>query len=42
MLDHTNLAAMASSLATAMRLGPADHCLLVLPLFHVNAILSAS
>ena len=38
MLDHSNLVAMASSLATAMRLGPADHCLLVLPLFHVNAI----
>ncbi len=38
MLDHSNLAAMASSLAVAMRLGPADHCLLVLPLFHVNAI----
>jgi acyl-CoA synthetase (AMP-forming)/AMP-acid ligase II len=38
MLDHSNLVAMASSLAVAMRLGPADHCLLVLPLFHVNAI----
>ncbi len=38
MLDHSNLVAMASSLATAMRLDPADHCLLVLPLFHVNAI----
>ena len=38
MLDHSNLVAMASSLAEAMRLGPADHCLLVLPLFHVNAI----
>jgi long-subunit acyl-CoA synthetase (AMP-forming) len=38
MLDHSNLVAMASSLATAMRLGRADHCLLVLPLFHVNAI----
>src|SRR5487761_1856258 len=38
MLDHSSLVAMASSLADAMRLGPADHCLLVLPLFHVNAI----
>jgi acyl-CoA synthetase (AMP-forming)/AMP-acid ligase II len=38
MLDHSNLVAMASSLVLAMQLGPADHCLLVLPLFHVNAI----
>src|ERR1700759_221335 len=38
MLDHSNLVAMASSLAVAMRLGPAGHCLLVLPLFYVNAI----
>ena len=39
MLDHTNLVAMATSIGQAVRLGPADHCLLVLPLFHVNAIL---
>jgi acyl-CoA synthetase (AMP-forming)/AMP-acid ligase II len=37
-LDHANLTAMAGSIAEAMHLGPADHCLLVLPLFHVNAI----
>jgi long-chain acyl-CoA synthetase len=39
MLDHANLAAMAASLCEAMKLGPDDKCLLVLPLFHVNAIL---
>ena len=39
MLDHANLVAMAVSIGEAMRLGPDDSCLLVLPLFHVNAIL---
>jgi long-chain acyl-CoA synthetase len=39
MLDHANLAAMAASISAAMKLGPDDNCLLVLPLFHVNAIL---
>jgi len=39
MLDHANLAAMATSIGDAMKLGPDDNCLLVLPLFHVNAIL---
>jgi long-chain acyl-CoA synthetase len=39
LLDHANLVAMAASIAEAMRIGPDDHCLLVLPLFHVNAIL---
>jgi long-chain acyl-CoA synthetase len=39
MLDHANLLAMAASLGEAMKLGPDDRCLLVLPLFHVNAIL---
>jgi len=38
MLDHANLEAMASSIGTSMRITAADHCLLVLPLFHVNAI----
>ncbi len=37
-LDHANLTAMAGSIAEAMRIGADDHCLLVLPLFHVNAI----
>jgi long-chain acyl-CoA synthetase len=39
MLDHANLAAMAASIGAAVKLGPDDNCLLVLPLFHVNAIL---
>ena len=39
MLDHANLAAMAASIGEAVKLGPDDNCLLVLPLFHVNAIL---
>ena len=39
MLDHANLAAMAASIGAAIELGPDDNCLLVLPLFHVNAIL---
>ena len=38
MLDHANLLAMASSIGEAMRIDRDDHCLLVLPLFHVNAI----
>jgi long-chain acyl-CoA synthetase len=39
MLDHANLIAMAASMGEALKLGPDDHCVLVLPLFHVNAIL---
>jgi len=39
MLDHANLVAMGASLGEAMKLSPDDNCLLVLPLFHVNAIL---
>lgn len=38
MLSHGNVAAMASMMDQALRLTPEDHCLLVLPLFHVNAI----
>ncbi|MFC9768591.1 class I adenylate-forming enzyme family protein [Rhodococcus jostii] len=38
MLDHSNLSAMASMISTHFRLTDKDHCLLVLPLFHVNAI----
>jgi long-chain acyl-CoA synthetase len=38
MLDHANLVAMASAIVEAMRISGDDHCLLVLPLFHVNAI----
>ena len=38
MLTHANLAAMAASVATALVLTREDHCLLTLPLFHVNAL----
>lgn len=37
-LDQGNIAAMAGSMVEALRLTADDHCLLVLPLFHVNAI----
>ena len=39
MLDHANLVAMATSIGEVLKLSPDDNCLLVLPLFHVNAIL---
>jgi long-chain acyl-CoA synthetase len=38
MQSHGNLAAMASMVAAEMRLTRDDHCLLILPLFHVYAI----
>jgi long-chain acyl-CoA synthetase len=38
MLDHGNLLAMASQISERFVITDADHCLLVLPLFHVNAI----
>jgi len=38
MLDHANLEAMAAMGQQALALSAADHCLLVLPLFHVNGI----
>ncbi len=38
MLNHTNTAAMASMLVEHLGVTGADHSLLVLPLFHVNAI----
>lgn len=38
MLDHANLGAMITSMGAAIGIQPEDHCLLVLPLFHVNAI----
>ncbi|MFG2725671.1 AMP-binding protein [Streptomyces canus] len=38
MLDHGNLAAMTSMMAAAMDFRQSDHGLLILPLFHVNAI----
>jgi acyl-CoA synthetase (AMP-forming)/AMP-acid ligase II len=38
MLDHANLDAMAQMGHQALQIGPADRCLLILPLFHVNGI----
>jgi long-chain acyl-CoA synthetase len=38
MLSHGNIGSMASMMATHMSVTNQDHCLLVLPLFHVNAI----
>lgn len=38
MLEHAHLLAMTSMLSGPLGLTDADHCLLVLPLFHVNAI----
>jgi long-chain acyl-CoA synthetase len=39
MLDHVNLEAMADQMVGHFELTADDHCLLVLPLFHVNAIM---
>ena len=39
MLDHANAEAMSSTMAQHFALTERDHCLLVLPLFHVNAIM---
>jgi long-chain acyl-CoA synthetase len=38
MLDHANLDAMTSMGQEALQVGGDDHCLLILPLFHVNGI----
>ncbi|WGY01116.1 AMP-binding protein [Nocardioides sp. QY071] len=38
MLDHGNVEAMITGMGEAIGIGAEDHCLLVLPLFHVNAI----
>lgn len=39
MLGHAQLDAMSAAMEERMRTDPTDHCMLVLPLFHVNAIL---
>ena len=39
MLTHANADAMSRSMAEVMKMTAADHCLLVLPLFHVNALM---
>lgn len=38
MLDHANLDAMTAMGRAALKVGPDDRCLLILPLFHVNGI----
>ncbi|UUZ63471.1 AMP-binding protein [Polaromonas sp. P1-6] len=38
MLDHTNIEAMTDMGQQALNVTATDHCLLVLPLFHVNGI----
>ena len=38
MLDHANLDAMTAMGREALKVGPEDRCLLILPLFHVNGI----
>jgi long-chain acyl-CoA synthetase len=37
-LSHGNIGAMAAMMAEHLEITGADHCLLILPLFHVNAI----
>lgn len=39
MLDHTNVDAMSATMAGHMDLTADDHCMLILPLFHVNAVM---
>jgi long-chain acyl-CoA synthetase len=39
MLDHANAEAMSGTMAGHLRLTHEDHCMLILPLFHVNAIM---
>lgn len=39
MLTHGNAEAMSSTMVEHFRLTRADHCMLVLPLFHVNALM---
>ncbi|HET6293200.1 MAG TPA: AMP-binding protein, partial [Kribbella sp.] len=38
MLSHGNIGAMASMMSEHLKITGDDHCLLILPLFHVNAI----
>ncbi len=39
MLTHANADAMSAAMAEAMAMTSEDHCLLILPLFHVNALM---
>jgi acyl-CoA synthetase (AMP-forming)/AMP-acid ligase II/acyl carrier protein len=40
-LSHANLCAAARNVASSLRLGPADRCLSVMPLFHVHGLVGA-
>ncbi|GAA2090730.1 AMP-binding protein [Aeromicrobium tamlense] len=39
MLSHANVDAMSATMARHMELTADDHCMLILPLFHVNAVM---
>ena len=39
MLTHSNIDAMSTAMTDVMELTSSDHCLLILPLFHVNALM---
>lgn len=40
-LTHGNVCASARHIATSLELGPADHCLNVMPLFHIHGLIAA-
>lgn len=40
-LSHTNLCTSAYNIATTLRLGEADRCLNVMPLFHIHGLMAA-
>jgi acyl-CoA synthetase (AMP-forming)/AMP-acid ligase II len=40
-LTHANLAASASHIGQTLRLGPADVCLNIMPLFHIHGLVAA-
>jgi acyl-CoA synthetase (AMP-forming)/AMP-acid ligase II/thioesterase domain-containing protein/aryl carrier-like protein len=40
-LAHANLCASAASVASALRLGPGDRCLNLMPLFHIHGLVAA-
>ena len=41
MLSHANLDAMTSQMSSALQITDEDHCLLILPLFHANALFAS-
>lgn len=40
-LTHRNVCASARHIATSLQLSPADHCLNVMPLFHIHGLIAA-